>query len=192
MTIYGYARVSTTHQETHLQIDALQRAGATVIVQEKTSSVGVRRELNRLLSQLRSGDCVLVYRLDRFARSLADLLAIIAKIEAAGATFRSLTEFFDTSSPVGLMMLQIVGAFAEFERNIIRERSIAGQLAARERGNLPGRRRVLTLEQEAEAVSLYLSGGYTFRNLAVRYGVSLSAVKRAVYRVTKPGSSSLL
>lgn len=191
MTIFGYARVSTTHQDTHLQIDALTRAGATVIVEEKTSSVGARRELNRLLSQLQRGDCVLVYKLDRFARSLIDLLKIVDKIEAAGATFRSITESVDTFTPAGRMMMQMVGAFAEFERGIIRERSIAGQNAARERGNLPGRRRVLTPEQEAELVRLYLSGGYTFRNLAVRYGVSLSAVKRAVYRVTKPDSSSL-
>jgi len=189
--IYGYARVSTVHQDTHLQIDALERAGAQIIIEEKTSSVGARRELNRLLSQLHSGDCVLVYKLDRFARSLIDLLKIVDKIEASGATFRSITESVDTSTPAGRMMMQMVGAFAEFERGIIRERSIAGQNAARERGHLPGRRRVLTREQEAELVRLYLSGGYTFRNLAIRYGVSLSAVKRAVYSVTNPSSSSL-
>lgn len=191
MTVYGYARVSTTHQETHLQIDALQRAGAAIIIQEKASGVRSRRELSALLLKLRAGDCVLVYKLDRFARSLLDLLAIIAKIEASGATFRSLTESIDTSSPAGRMMLQMFGAFAEFERNIIRERSIAGQRAARERGNLPGRPRALTPEQERELVSLYLAGGQTMHGLSVHFGVSLSAVKRAVYRVTKPLSSTL-
>lgn len=191
MTVYGYARVSTTHQENHLQIDALQRAGATVIIEEKASGVRSRRELSALLAKLRRGDCILVYKLDRFARSLLDLLGIIAKIEAVGATFRSLTESIDTSSPAGRMMLQMFGAFAEFERNIIRERSMAGQKAARERGNLPGRRRVLTPQQETELVALYLSGGHTMRGLSVRFAVSLSAVKRAVYRVTRPLSSSL-
>lgn len=191
MTVYGYARVSTTHQENYLQIDALTRAGATVIIEEKASGVRSRRELSALLAKLRRGDCILVYKLDRFARSLLDLLGIIAKIEAVGATFRSLTELIDTSSPAGRMMLQMFGAFAEFERNIIRERSIAGQKAARDRGHLPGRPRVLTPAQESELVELYLSGGHTMHGLAVRFAVSPSAVKRAVYRVTCPLSSSL-
>lgn len=191
MTVYGYARVSTTHQENHLQTDALTRAGAEVIIEEKASGVRSRRELSALLVKLRAGDCVLVYKLDRFARSLLDLLAIIAKIEAVGATFRSLTESIDTATPAGRMMLQMFGAFSEFERNIIRERSIAGQTAARERGNLPGRPRALTQAQESELVALYLAGGQTMRGLSVRFAVSLSAVKRAVYRVTRPNSSSL-
>lgn len=191
MAIFGYARVSTAHQDTHLQIDALQRAGATIIVQEKTSSVGARRELNRLLSQLKRGDCVLVYKLDRFARSLIDLLKIIDRIESVGATFRSITESIDTATPAGRMMMQMLGAFAEFERGMIRERSIAGQNAARERGRLPGRLRVLTPQQESELVALYLTGAHTMRGLSVRFGVSPSVVKRAIYRVTRPASSSL-
>lgn len=191
MTIYGYARVSTTHQETHLQLDALQRAGATIIIEEKASGVRSRRELDALLSKLRAGDSILVYKLDRFARSLLDLLGIIAKIEAIGANFRSLTESIDTSTPAGRMMLQMFGAFGEFERNIIRERSIAGQIAARERGHLPGRPRALTTGQEAEVVALYLGGGYTIKGLAARFGVSVSVVKRALYRVTRPASTSL-
>lgn len=192
MTCYGYARVSTVQQETHLQIDALQRAGAEIIIQEKASGVRSRRELAALLVKLRAGDCVLVYKLDRFARSLLDMLGIIAKIEAVGATFRSLTESIDTSTPAGRMMLQMFGAFAEFERNIIRERSIAGQKAARDRGRTPGRSRALSPSHESELVRLYLSGGHTMHGLAVRFAVSPSAVKRAVYRVTKPTSSSLI
>lgn len=191
MTIYGYARVSTTQQETTLQLDALTRAGAVEIYQEKTSSVGARKELNKLLAKLSRGDCIVVYRLDRFARSLVDLLAIVAKIEQRGASFKSLTESIDNSTPVGHMMLQLVGAFAEFERNLIRERSIAGQQAAKERGIHCGRPRLLTKEQEAEVVSLYLSGGQTMRGLSVRFAVSESAIKRAIYRVTNPSSTSL-
>ena len=191
MTIYGYARVSTAHQENNLQIDALTRAGAQSIIQEKASGVRSRKELAALLAKLRPGDCVLVYKLDRFARSLLDLLGIIAKIEAARATFRSLTESIDTATPAGRMMLQMFGAFAEFERNIIRERSIAGQKAARDRGRVPGRRRSLSCEDEAELVRLYLEGDQTMHGLSVRFDVSVSAVKRAVYRVTKPDSSAL-
>ena len=191
MTIYGYARVSTAHQENNLQIDALTRAGAQSIIQEKASGVRSRKELAALLAKLRPGDCVLVYKLDRFARSLLDLLGIIAKIEAARATFRSLTESIDTATPAGRMMLQMFGAFAEFERNIIRERSIAGQKAARDRGRVPGRRRSLSCESEAELVRLYLEGDQTMRSLSMRFDVSVSAVKRAVYRVTKPDSSAL-
>ena len=191
MTIYGYARVSTAHQENDLQIDALTRAGAQSIIQEKASGVRSRKELAALLAKLQPGDCVLVYKLDRFARSLLDLLGIIAKIEAARATFRSLTESIDTATPAGRMMLQMFGAFAEFERNIIRERSIAGQKAARDRGRVPGRRRSLSCESEAELVRLYLEGDQTMHGLSVRFDVSVSAVKRAVYRVTKPDSSAL-
>ena len=191
MTIYGYARVSTAHQENNLQIDALTRAGAQSIIQEKASGVRSRKELAALLAKLRPGDCVLVYKLDRFARSLLDLLGIIAKIEAARATFRSLTESIDTATPAGRMMLQMFGAFAEFERNIIRERGIAGQKAARDRGRMPGRRRSLSCESEAELVRLYLEGDQTMHGLSVRFDVSVSAVKRAVYRVTKPDSSAL-
>ena len=191
MTIYGYARVSTAHQENDLQIDALTCAGAESIIQEKASGVRSRKELAALLAKLRPGDCVLVYKLDRFARSLLDLLGIIAKIEAARATFRSLTESIDTATPAGRMMLQMFGAFAEFERNIIRERSIAGQKAARDRGRMPGRRRSLSCESEAELVRLYLEGDQTMHGLSVRFDVSVSAVKRAVYRVTKPDSSAL-
>jgi DNA invertase Pin-like site-specific DNA recombinase len=191
--IYGYARVSTKEQDTALQLDALQRSGVDLvnIVQEKRSGAGTRPKLQHLLAKLKRGDIVVVYKLDRFARSLIDLLAIIARIEKAGATFRSLTESIDTSTPAGRMMLAMLGAFAEFERGMIRERSIAGQLAARERGNLPGRRRALQADDEAELVRLYLTGGYTLLGLARRYGVSEHVVKRAVYRVRNPKSSSL-
>jgi len=191
--LIGYARVSTKEQDTSLQLDALQRAGVDLvnIVQEKRGGTSTRPQLMALLLRVKKGDVVMVYKLDRFARSLADLLAIIAKIEAAGATFRSLTESIDTSSPAGRMMLAMLGAFAEFERGMIRERSMAGQQAARERGVIPGRRRSLTPEQEAEAVRLYKSGGHTMHGLGLRYGVSPSSVKRAVYRVVRPQSSSL-
>lgn len=193
MATFGYARVSTTLQDTTLQLDALQRAGVQLddIVQEKRGGTSARPQLHALLARLQKGDVVMVYKLDRFARSLADLLAIIGKIEAAGATFRSLTESIDTSSPAGRMMLAMLGAFAEFERGMIRERSIAGQQAAMERGIHCGRPRGLDPLTEAEIVSLYRKGGHTLDGLALRFDVHSSTVKRAVYRVLKPAHSSL-
>lgn len=133
----------------------------------------------------------MVYKLDRVARSLQDLLAILSEIKAAGATVQSLTEPLETTSSMGAFMIQILGAVAELERGIIRERSIAGQRAARERGVHCGRNRVLSLEAEKEVVRLYGTGQYTLKAIAKIFEVSDSVVKRAVYRVRKPGHSSL-
>lgn len=189
--LIGYARVSTREQETDLQLDALERAGVTRIFQEKASSVGARPELRRCLATLRPGDVFVIYKLDRVARSLPDLLSILADIKAAGALVKSLTEPLDTTTAMGAFVIQILGAVAELERGIIRERSIAGQLAARDRGILPGRPRSLSLDGEAEVVRLYLTGEYTMLSLARLHDVSESAVKRALYRVRNPGHSSL-
>lgn len=191
--IYGYARVSTTEQETTLQLDALRRGGVEQVLQEKRSSVGSRPILQLLLSMLRPGDVVKVYKIDRFARSLIDLLAILERIEKAGASFQSLTEPVDTSTSAGRMMMHMLGAFAEFERGIIRERSIAGQRAAMERGVHCGRKRSLSGEVEADIVKLYSTPGnwYTLDSLAELFEIHPSTVKRAVYRVLKPGHSSL-
>lgn len=186
--IYGYARVSTREQETHLQLDALERAGCEVIYQEKASGASQRGrpELARCLAALRGGDLLMVYKLDRVARSLSDLLDILRRLEKAGATIKSLTEPIDTTSSMGTFVVQILGAVAQLERSMIRERSIAGQRAARERGREPGRVRSLSAEAEADAVVEYREGGTTYRDLAAKHGVSQSAIKRAVYRVTKP------
>lgn len=189
--IVGYARVSTREQETHLQIDALNAAGAEVIFQEKTSSVGERVELRRCLRSLQPGDVFMIYKLDRIARSLPDLLAILEEIRKAGAMVKSLTEPLDTTSAMGSFVIQILGAVAQLERGIIRERSMAGQRAARDRGVMPGRTRALTLVAEAEVVRLYASGEHTMHAIALMFEVSDSVVKRAVYRANKPGHSSL-
>lgn len=189
--LIGYARVSTRDQETHLQIDALRVAGVSRIFEEKTSSVGARPQLRACLQSLKPGDVLVVYKLDRVARSLMDLLSILDQIKAAGAQVRSLTEPLDTTSAMGFFMVQILGAVAQLERGIITERSIAGQQAAKARGVHCGRARTLSPEVEAEIVRLYASGDYTLRGLAQAFDVSESVVKRAVYRVKKPGSSSL-
>lgn len=190
--IYGYARVSTTEQETTLQLDALNRAGVHQIVQEKTSSVGKRPELRRLLAMLTKNDQLIVYKLDRLARSLKDLLNIIEQLEKIGCGFRSLTEPIDTVSPAGKLMLNILGSVAEFERSLIRQRSMAGQEAARKRGVHCGRPRTLPPESETLVSAMYASGSHTLHGLGAVFDVHPSVIKRIVYRVTKPTSSSLL
>ena len=189
--IYGYARVSTTDQDTALQITALKLAGAKTIYQEKTSSVGARPELRKLLAKLSTDDHVIVYKLDRLARSLKDLLQILEQIETTGAKFRSLTEPIDTVTPAGKLMLNILGSFAEFERSLIRERAMAGQKEAMAAGKHCGRPRTLTDDQENDINSLYSQGFYSLANLAQMFDVSPSVIKRAVYRVRNPSSSSL-
>lgn len=189
--LVGYARVSTNDQDTRLQIDALNRAGVVHIHQEKCSAVGLRPALHELLDALHPGNVVVVYKVDRFARSLVDLLRILERIEKQGATFRSLTEPIDTLTLAGRMMMHMLGAFAEFERGMIRERSMAGQQAAMIRGVHCGRPRSMAQEDEADIVRLWQQGFYTLDTLAKIFNVHPSSVKRAVYRVVKPGHSSL-
>lgn len=179
---YGYGRVSTNQQDTALQEDAFRRAGVRRVVTEKWSGVGVRPELRKLIAGLRPGDRVTVYKLDRLGRSLQDLLAILERIDAAGARFRSLTEPIDTTTPAGKLMYSVLGAVAEFERSIIRERTLAGQAAARERGRYVGRPPHLTLKQ-CEQVAKLLSRGHAVDALADRFGVNPWVIKRAPLRL---------
>ena len=174
---YGYARVSTKHQETTLQLDALKAAGITTIYQEKASSVGTRPQLQQLLKQLQPGDVLVFYKLDRVARSLKDLLNIIEQVEASGACIRSLTEPLDTTTPMGSFVLQILGAVAQLERSIIRQRSIAGQVSAIKRGVKFGRPLALTPEQEAEARAM-LEAGQTRAAVVRHFDVSRIVIER--------------
>lgn len=175
--LIGYARVSTRHQETTLQLDALAAAGVTVIYQEKASSVGTRPQLQACLERLASGDVFVVYKIDRVARSLKDLLSIIERVEASGASIRSLTEPLDTTSPMGSFVLQILGAVAQLERSMIRQRSIAGQVAAVKRGVKFGRPLALTTEQEAEARAM-LEAGQTRAAVCRHFGVTRIVIER--------------
>lgn len=176
--LYGYARVSTKDQETRMQIDALQAAGAQEIRQEKCSSVGARPELRKLLAQLKQGDVLLVYKMDRIARSLKDLLLILESVKHAGASIRSLTEPLDTTGPIGLFIVQVLGAVAQLERGIIRERAIAGQVAAIKRGVVwGGRKPSLSPAQSAQALSMR-NDGKTQQEVAEYFGVSRSTISR--------------
>jgi DNA invertase Pin-like site-specific DNA recombinase len=184
--LVGYARVSTTDQDTKLQLDAFGAAGVDTVYQDKASGVGKRPQLQRALRSLRPGDVLVVWRIDRLARSLSDLLSLLGQIEAQGARFRSLTEPIDTSIPMGKFVLQILGAVAELERSIIRERVIAGQSAAMSRGKRWGPPRTLQPRTEKALVRAFLRGGQTYSSLARHYGVSPGVARCAVLRVTDP------
>src|SRR5438552_6643580 len=130
--LIGYARVSTNDQETATQVAALKAAGCERIYRQKASGGRWDRpELHRLLDQLRKADVLVVWKLDRLSRSLRDVLTIMERLGDSGAGFRSLTEAIDTTTPAGRMMMQMVGAFAEFERSMLKERTKAGMDAAR-------------------------------------------------------------
>uniref|UniRef100_A0AAU8B8F7 Recombinase n=1 Tax=Dulem virus 61 TaxID=3145772 RepID=A0AAU8B8F7_9VIRU len=185
--LIGYARVSTQEQDTKLQIEALRQAGCTRIFEEKASGARFNRPvLWSCIDTLQTGDQLVFYKLDRIARSLRDLLRILERVEQTGASIRSLTEPIDTGTAAGRLMLQILGAMAEFERSLIRERSIAGQREAMARGVHCGRSLSVDQQTAAAIVETYMTGLYTLRGVGQRFGVSESVVKRLVYKRTKP------
>lgn len=190
--IYGYARVSTSEQETTLQLDALNRYGAQIVYQEKTSSVGARPQLRHLLNIVSTDDQIIVYKFDRLARSLKDLLQIIEQIERSRCHFRSITEAVDTSTPVGRLMLNVLGSFAEFERGLIRERALAGQAAAYSRGiRWGGQPRRLSIEDAQCVYDCYKSKCYTIPMLADIFQVSEASIWRVIWRHDKPNAPSV-
>jgi DNA invertase Pin-like site-specific DNA recombinase len=177
--LIGYARVSTENQDTTAQTTSLGKAGCERIFTEKASGGRWDRpELAKALDQLRAGDVLVVWRLDRLSRSLKDLLTIIERIDAVQAGFRSLTEAVDTTTPAGRMMMQMVGAFAEFERAMIRERTRAGLEAARARGRYGGRPSKLTQLQQEEAMRMVESGEKSAADVARLFKVHPSTVSR--------------
>jgi DNA invertase Pin-like site-specific DNA recombinase len=185
--LIGYARVSTQDQDAAAQIAALESAGCERVFQEKASGGRWDRpELHRLLGQLRKGDVLVVWKLDRLSRSLKDVLAMMEKVDQAGAGFRSLTEAIDTTSPAGRMMMQIVGTFAEFERAMLRERTRSGLDAARTQGRIGGRRPKLKPHQQQEIVLLVNSGQKTAADAARLFNVHPSTVSRILRRGKMP------
>lgn len=181
--LIGYARVSTLEQDNELQLRELRRAGVRKVFQEKVSGarMGERVQLQQLLEQLRPGDTVVVWRLDRLARSLRDLLAIADRITGAGAEFRSLTESIDTTTAAGRLAFQMLGAVGEFERGIVRERAIAGLEVARAAGVRAGRPRATDTRADAVMLKRWQSEKYSLGELAKMHGVSVSTVKRRLW-----------
>lgn len=153
MALIGYARVSTAEQDVAAQRQSLAAAGCATIVEETASGADpARPELARLLDRIAPGDTLVVVRLDRLARSLTHLLAVLARLRRRGAALRSLGDPIDTTGPSGMLVLQILGAVAEFERALIRERTRAGLAAARARGRAGGNPGLRAREPRALAV----------------------------------------
>lgn len=181
---FGYARVSTQDQDNAAQLAALKAAGCELMFQEKaTGGRWDRPELHRLLGQLRKGDVLVVWKLDRLSRSLKDVLNLMENIQAAGAGFQSLTEAINTTSPGGRMMMQIVGAFAEFERAMLRERTRVGLENARKEGRIGGRRPKLKENQQREIVQLVNSGTKTAADAARLFNVHPATISRLIRRL---------
>jgi DNA invertase Pin-like site-specific DNA recombinase len=189
----GYARVSKGDDQSNaLQVRALRAVGCRKIFEEAASGGRWDRpELHRLLDQLREGDVVVVWKLDRLSRSLKDVLHVMERIAAAGAGFRSLTESVDTTTPAGRMMMQMVGAFAEFERAMIRERTSAGLAAARAEGRVGGRRPKLDAARRREIAESVISGRKTGAEMARLFGISQPTVSRivAAHRTADPAAA---
>ena len=180
--LIGYARVSKGDEQSNAaQARSLAAAGCQRIFEEAASGGRWDRPvLHDMLRQLRPGDTVVVWKLDRLTRSLKDLLHLIERFEAAGAGFRSLTEAIDTTTPAGRMMMQMVGSFAEFEREMIRERTSAGLAQARAEGRIGGRRAKLTSAQQADVVDNVIANRKSAAQMARLYSVSEPTISRIV------------
>ncbi|MBE0472358.1 MAG: recombinase family protein [Methyloprofundus sp.] len=184
----GYARVSTLHQDLTLQLDALKAAGCEIIYEETGSGAKYDRpELANALKALRPGDQLIVWKLDRLSRSIKDLISIINDLDAKQVEFTSITDNIETSTPSGKLMFHIFGALAEFERNLIRERTTAGLKAARARGRLGGRKRKLTAHQIEMAKSLLdkPNNTLTVQEVAKQLNVSRATLFRALSKKDK-------
>ena len=181
----GYARVSRKDQNLDRQIDALKSAGCEKIFQEKVSGAKAdRQELQLLLQQLRKGDTVIVSKLVRFGRSLKDLIINVNLVQEKGADFISLTENIDTTTPSGKFMFHMMGAFGEFERDLIIERTTDGLASARARGRVGGRPKGLSAaaEQKASIASaLYKEGRLSVSQICTQIEIS----KPTLYKYLK-------
>jgi DNA invertase Pin-like site-specific DNA recombinase len=181
--LVGYARVSTLEQDEALQIDALKSAGCDRLYVDKASGTLERRPaLDLMLDQLRTGDTVVVWRLDRLGRSLRHLIEIFSDLDNRGVAVRSLTESIDTATPGGRLIFRVFASLAEFERDLIRERTLAGLAAARARGRNGGRPTVWSEEKLRTAITMYDSGQHDVATIARVLGVSRASVYRGLGR----------
>lgn len=181
--LLGYARVSTVDQDAALQVDALEKAGCDrVFVDTMSGTVAHRPQLDKMLEHARDGDTIVVWRLDRLGRSLRQLITQVQELDNRGVGFRSLQESIDTTSPGGRLIFHVFGALAEFERDLITERTTAGLAAARARGRQGGRPAKLTSEQIRTAKRLYDDSELTVAEIGQVLGVSRATVYRSITR----------
>ena len=181
--VIGYARVSTSDQDVALQLDALHAAGVERVFKDVGSgSLKHRPELARCLEQLREGDTLLVWKLDRLGRSLGNLIELVLELDRRGVAVRSLTEPLDTTSAMGRFQLQLLAALAELERGLIQERTRAGLEAARARGRTGGRPAAVTKRKLAAALAMLAQGELTMDEIATELGVGRSTLNRHLAR----------
>jgi DNA invertase Pin-like site-specific DNA recombinase len=177
----GYARVSTQDQDLTLQLDALKREGCERVYQEKASGGQRERpELQAALTYMRAGDTLVIWKLDRLARSLKQLIETVEDFESRGIGLKSLQDPIDTSSPSGKLVFHIFAALAEFERGVIRERTNAGLQSARERGRLGGRPPALSPEDLQTARAMLKDSSIPVSTVARRMGVAASTLYRHI------------
>lgn len=187
--LVGYCRVSTTDQNLSLQQDALTKAGCERIFEDTKSGARSNHPgLQAAFDFVRKGDVITVWRLDRLGRSLKDLLEIAHQLAQRGVGLKSLTESLDTSTSGGKLIFAVFGAIAEFERNLIRERTTAGLIAARARGRKGGRPRSLSEKDVAAARALLADEDITVAEIAERLGTSPATL----YRYLPKGGRSAL
>ena len=191
--IFGYSRVSKGEdQNSLLQLQALKAAQVKKIFEEVGSGGRWNRPvLHKMIDQLREGDVVVVWKLDRLSRSLKDLLVIMEHINNVGAGFKSITESIDTTTPAGRMMMQMVGSFAEFEREMIRERTRAGLVAARKEGRVGGRKPKLTNDQRLDIIDNVSSNRKSGAQMARLYNVSEATISRILTSYRQPIEENL-
>lgn len=185
----GYARISTHDQNLDLQKDALEKIGCEKIIVDRASGKNTKRPgLDQVRTMLRKGDELVVWRLDRLGRSLQDLLEWMTYLEEEQVGFISLQETINTTTPTGKLIFHIFGALAEFERNLILERTKAGLAAARARGRIGGRPSALSDEQKQMLLELHQSGKHSVRQLCTMFSIS----KTTLYSYVKGSKKEIV
>jgi DNA invertase Pin-like site-specific DNA recombinase len=181
MRLIGYARVSTLEQNESLQVDELEKAGCVrPYVDHASGAKASRPALDEMVASLKDGDVVVVWKLDRLGRSLKNLIDLVDLFKSKGVGFRSLTEGFDTTTPQGELFFQLFGAFAQYERAMVRERTMAGLAAARARGRKGGRPSALSPKQVESARKMYDGKELSVAEIASRLGVHRTTVYRVL------------
>lgn len=176
--LLGYARVSTNEQDLFLQLDALKQAGCERIFTDKASGIDANRPgMEQMLSHLRSGDSLVVWKLDRLGRTVKGLVNMVTELETKGIQFRSLTDGIDTTTGAGRFFFHVMAAMAQMERELITERTRAGLAAAKARGRLGGRKPKMTVAKVNAARKLLLSGTKP-REVAENLGISIPTLYR--------------
>jgi DNA invertase Pin-like site-specific DNA recombinase len=187
----GYARVSTEDQNLDLQRDALTKAGAERIFEDKASGARDDRPgLDDAQSHLRKGDCLIVWRLDRLGRSMRSLIDFVENLRGRGVDFRSISEGIDTTTAAGRFFFHVLAALAQMERELIRERTNAGLSAARARGRKGGRQPKLSAKQIAHARKLLEDRNTTIKDVAATFGVNRATIYRALGLGTARGGKA--